>query len=73
MTAGNPQDGEDLEDGGNVSKHLERPNTSTGAVRDGNGVGVPVDRVDLLGADGDGRGVGMSNPMDAADADEHDT
>ena len=72
MTAGNLQDGEDVNDGGNVSNHLERPDTSTGAVRDGNIIGVPLDRADLLSADGDGRGVGMSNPMGTADADEHD-
>jgi len=72
MTAGNPQDGENVEEGGNAIKHLERPDPSTDAAQDGNCMGVPVDRVHLLGANGDDCGGGMSNPMDASDADEHD-
>ena len=42
------------------------------ASTDGCGVGVPLERANPLNADTCTRNVGMSNPMDAADADEHD-
>ena len=92
MTAGNPQDGENVEtgavqdgtcvaveDGNCVGVPVDRTHRLDadevdhgGAVQDGNCMGVPMNRAQHLGTNGNDRGVGMSNPMDASDADEHD-